>query len=66
MTLSYTQTLLTLDKQGRFRCSYCGKFRRESDFPDQPAHEHFSNSEGTITGHVHVAPACASCFSKKV
>lgn len=61
MALSMMQRMSIMDGYGRCRCSYCGKFRKESDFPDQPAHAYFGDGK-SISGQISVSPACSSCF----
>lgn len=60
MTLSMMQEMAIRDCNGNCRCPYCGKYRKRSEFPDQPGHLGWDNEYGA--GHIHVAPACAYCY----
>ena len=64
MTLSVMQELSIRDSKGGYRCHYCGKPRKLSDFPDQPGHHYFGNpsENNTISGHVHMPAACRFCL----
>lgn len=59
MPLTYMQEMALYDERGRCRCPLCGKYRRRSDIPDQPASVTVGNSEVRVT--VHVAPGCREC-----
>jgi hypothetical protein len=63
MSLSMNQQLAMRDVNGNCKCPYCGKYRKESDFPDQPAHVSFGDAK--IRGHISVPPACKFCIKEK-
>lgn len=60
MTFSYMQEMNIRDINGNCRCPYCGKYRKRSDFPDQPGHIDFGDNK--VRGHIHVDPACRFCL----
>jgi hypothetical protein len=57
-----TMQEMSIWSSGKCRCSYCGKFRKESDFPDQPSREYFTDRTGNIFGSYGIDPACSSCL----
>lgn len=63
MPLSYMQEMSLRDNQGNCRCPYCGKYRRREDFPDQDGHIKFGDE--SVSGLLHVAPACRYCMEEK-
>lgn len=44
---------------GKCKCPRCGKFRKPTDFPDQPAAINIRDSQAWI--HMHIAPGCYKC-----
>jgi hypothetical protein len=61
MALSMMQTM-SIWSSGRCKCPHCGKFRKETDFEDQPK---VANIAGNgFVAHVHLEPACKFCIEK--
>lgn len=50
-----------IDDAGRFRCPWCGRFRRVMDFPKQVSH---ATAEDR-SFHVDWAPACRECIERR-
>ena len=63
MSLSMMQEMMIRDNSGRCRCPWCGKYRKESDFPEQNHHANFGNEK--LYGHIHVPPMCNDCLPGK-
>ena len=57
-----TQQTMSIYSTGKCRCSYCGRFRKEEDFPDQPAREYFD--VGGMRGSISADPMCRNCIEK--
>ncbi len=58
--LTMMQEMSIRDINGNCRCPYCGKYRKRSDFPDQPGHMTFGSNDVIV--HAHVAAACRFCI----
>jgi len=63
MALSEMQQLMIRDADGRCRCPYCGKFRKETDFLEQNGHVVLGN-KADVQACLHVAPACFACMKE--
>jgi hypothetical protein len=60
MALSMMQEMAIRDDDGRCRCPWCGKFRREEDFETQPGHLVFGSG---MQLQMHIAPKCKGCMA---
>jgi hypothetical protein len=63
MALSMMQEMSIHDANGNCRCPYCGKYRKRSDFDDQPGNIPFGGGVNG-TGHIHVAAMCRYCWDE--
>ena len=71
------QEMSIRDARGNCQCPWCGKYRKRSDFEEQPGHVDFgsetvsglipltAHSGVTFRVHAHVAPACRFCLEAK-
>lgn len=60
MALSMMQEMSIRDARGNRQCPWCGKYRKRSDFEEQPGHVDFGSE--AVRVRAHVAPACRFCW----
>ena len=63
MTLSMMQEMSIRDVNGNCRCPYCGKYRKRSDFDEQPGHVPIGDGVNVV-GHIHIGAACRFCIEE--
>lgn len=63
MALSMLQEMSIHDVNGNCRCPYCGKYRKRSDFDDQPGHVDIGGPR--FVAHCHVGAACRFCMEEQ-
>lgn len=59
MALNMMQTM-AIWETGKCKCPVCGKYRKETDFPDQPSSVNVNNERMHV--HVHLEPRCYKCL----